>query len=59
MYNQEISAADQFPRQVLKEAKQVAVPVSAADLQQRRDLRELNTITIDGEDARDLMMQFP
>ncbi|MFB5066658.1 MAG: ribonuclease R [Candidatus Wallacebacter cryptica] len=45
---------DQFPRQVLKEAKQVAVPVSAADLQQRRDLRELNTITIDGEDARDL-----
>lgn len=45
---------DDFPPEVLREAHRVAVPVSAAQLKGRQDLRALNMVTIDGEDARDL-----
>lgn len=43
-----------FPEKVLHQAERAAKPVSDADREGRRDLRELLTVTIDGEDARDL-----
>ena len=44
----------EFKPNVLKQADNVAKPVSEADMAGRRDLRGLLTVTIDGEDARDL-----
>ena len=44
---------EQFPEEVLREAGQ-APDVSAGDLAGRLDLRDLPTVTIDGEDAKDL-----
>ncbi len=44
----------EFPKRVLKQAENVAKPVSEADCQGRRDLTDLFTVTIDGEDAKDL-----
>lgn len=44
----------EFPEKVLRQAETVAKPVSAADLQGRKDLRSWQTVTIDGEDAKDL-----
>lgn len=43
-----------FPEKVLDQALSVAKPVSEADMAGRRDLRSLRTVTIDGEDAKDL-----
>ncbi len=44
----------EFPESVLKQAQQVSGPVSAQDREGRLDLREWQTVTIDGEDAKDL-----
>jgi ribonuclease R len=44
----------EFPEAVLREADETAQPVSAAEINKRRDLRELRMVTIDGEDAKDL-----
>jgi ribonuclease R len=43
----------EFPPEVLREARQFAPEVPAADLNGREDLRDLPLVTIDGEDARD------
>ncbi len=43
----------QFSPAVLKEAENIPQQVTAAMIRQRRDLRELQTVTIDGEKARD------
>ncbi len=45
---------EEFEADVLRQAGNVAKPVSEADMAGRRDLRELLTVTIDGEDAKDL-----
>lgn len=44
----------EFPERVLNQAERVAKPVSSADMEGRLDLRELEIVTIDGEDAKDL-----
>jgi ribonuclease R len=44
---------DEFPEEVLAAAAAVPEEVSAADRQGREDFRELTTVTIDGETARD------
>lgn len=44
---------EEFPDFVLQSAKAVEQQVSNDEIARRRDLRELNTFTIDGEDARD------
>lgn len=44
----------EFAPGVVKEARMVAQPVSAAEISQRRDLRAVKMVTIDGEDAKDL-----
>lgn len=44
----------EFPERVLNQAERVAKEVSEADRAGRKDLRELMTVTIDGEDAKDL-----
>lgn len=43
-----------FPEKVLNQAEHVAKEVSDADRQGRRDLRQVQMVTIDGEDAKDL-----
>ena len=43
-----------FPREVLSETESVPASVSEADTEGRLDLRNLPTVTIDGEDAKDL-----
>ena len=45
---------EEFPERVLKQAERVAKDVSAADMEGRMDLRDWQTVTIDGEDAKDL-----
>jgi ribonuclease R len=42
-----------FPKEVLVESQAVPETVSADMIRNRRDLRDLNTVTIDGERARD------
>lgn len=44
----------EFEEKVLNQAKRVAAEVSGADMQGRVDLREVQMVTIDGEDAKDL-----
>lgn len=44
----------EFPEKVLRQAERVAKPVSEADMAGRRDLRAVQMVTIDGEDAKDL-----
>ena len=44
----------EFPERVLNQAERVAKEVSEADRAGRKDLRQLMTVTIDGEDAKDL-----
>jgi ribonuclease R len=43
----------EFPRQVLAQARKVPDQVGPTDLEDRRDLRDLPFVTIDGETARD------
>ena len=42
-----------FPAEVLDEAQKTASTISAGELRQRRDFRDLPIVTIDGETARD------
>ena len=44
----------EFPEKVLNQAERVATPVSGADMAGRKDVRSWQTVTIDGEDAKDL-----
>lgn len=44
----------EFSEKILNQAERVSREVSAADCEGRRDLRELQMVTIDGEDAKDL-----
>ena len=44
----------EFPEKVLNQAVRVAKPVSEADMAGRKDLRGVQMVTIDGEDAKDL-----
>ena len=44
----------EFPERVQRQVENVAKPVSGADMAGRMDLRHLQTVTIDGEDAKDL-----
>lgn len=43
-----------FSEKVLKQAERAAKPVSEADMAGRMDLRDVQMVTIDGEDAKDL-----
>ncbi|CFX74023.1 Cold shock protein [Syntrophomonas zehnderi OL-4] len=45
---------EEFPPPVIAEAQKVTIPVSSQEISRRRDLRDLRTVTIDGEDAKDL-----
>ena len=45
---------EEFKEHVLNQAERVAKPVSDADMNGRRDLRDMMMVTIDGEDAKDL-----
>jgi ribonuclease R len=42
-----------FPQEVEQEARRLAVPVAASDLENREDFRRFPIVTIDGETARD------
>lgn len=44
----------EFPPKVLKQAENVGKPVSGADMAGRKDVRDWQMVTIDGEDAKDL-----
>lgn len=44
----------EFPEKVLRQAERVSKEVSEADMAGRRDLRNVDMVTIDGEDAKDL-----
>ena len=44
----------EFPEKVLNQAERVSKPVSEADMQGRKDIRDWQMVTIDGEDAKDL-----
>ncbi len=42
-----------FPDEVLEQARTIPGPIPAAEIAKRRDFRELDIVTIDGETARD------
>lgn len=44
----------EFPEKVLHQAERAAGEVTAADMADRMDVRDWQTVTIDGEDAKDL-----
>ncbi len=44
----------EFPPKVLRQAENVGKPVSMADMAGRKDIRDWQMVTIDGEDAKDL-----
>lgn len=44
----------EFPEKVMNQAIRVSKPVSEADMAGRKDLRDVQMVTIDGEDAKDL-----
>ncbi|MBR5565746.1 MAG: ribonuclease R [Roseburia sp.] len=44
----------EFPEKVMRQVENVSNEVSAADMAGRMDLRDWQTVTIDGEDAKDL-----
>lgn len=44
----------EFPDEVMKQVERIGEEVSSADIGGRVDLRNLQTVTIDGEDAKDL-----
>lgn len=52
MYNHELE--EEFPGEVLKEAGDIPDTISEKEYKTRKDLRNLNMVTIDGEDAKDL-----
>lgn len=43
-----------FPEQALRQAERVSKPVTDVDMAGRLDLRDVDMVTIDGEDAKDL-----
>lgn len=45
---------EEFPEDVIRQADSIKDAVDEKDLKGRRDLRHLKTVTIDGEDAKDL-----
>ena len=45
---------DKFPDEVIKQVKKIPQAVEKNEIEKRRDLRGLRTVTIDGEDAKDL-----
>lgn len=45
---------EEFPKKVLQEAENVAQPISNEEYDNRLDIRNMMTFTIDGEDAKDL-----
>jgi ribonuclease R len=45
---------DKFPDEVSEQVKKIPQTVEKNEIEKRRDLRELKTVTIDGEDAKDL-----
>lgn len=44
----------EFAEKVMNQAERVAKPVSTSDMAGRKDIRDWQTVTIDGEDAKDL-----
>ena len=44
----------EFPEKVMRQAERIPLTVSDADREGRRDLRDVQMVTIDGEDAKDL-----
>ena len=44
----------EFPKKVMRQAERVPDRISEADMQGRTDLRDVQMVTIDGEDAKDL-----
>jgi len=49
----EFELYEEFPKEVLVSADKISKKITDEQLKNRLDLRELNTFTIDGEDARD------
>jgi len=45
---------EQFPKKVLNEADNIPDTVTEEEIARRRDLRDMNIVTIDGADAKDL-----
>lgn len=45
---------EEFPEKVQQQARSIEQRVSEEEIKNRRDLRDLNTFTIDGADAKDL-----
>ncbi|WP_346917758.1 ribonuclease R [Lacrimispora sp.] len=45
---------EEFPDNVMKQVESVQDSITGKDMQGRLDLRQLQTVTIDGEDAKDL-----
>ncbi len=45
---------EEFPDEVMKQVEKIQDSVEAEDIAGRTDLRHLDTVTIDGEDAKDL-----
>lgn len=50
----EYELPNEFPERVMKQVERVPEMISEADMQGRRDLRVIQMVTIDGEDAKDL-----
>lgn len=46
--------SEEFPGEVVNEAKKIATVIPQEEIEKRRDLRDLPIITIDGDDAKDL-----
>lgn len=46
--------SEKFPEEVLREADAIPDKISEEEIKSRRDLRDRTTVTIDGEDAKDL-----
>ena len=44
----------EFPPEVLNQARRAAKPVSQQDIEWRKDLRDMDLVTIDGDDSKDL-----
>lgn len=46
--------SEEFPSEVLAEARKIPMTISKEEISKRKDLRNLSIITIDGDDAKDL-----